>query len=380
MIAIDKSEGFSARSPKQLSMRMAEYFGDSYLSYYANHLDVSNGELLMRQFIKSQNNIFEYIKKEIVRKVITANYLGDIRKSIWFATKLIQQARLEIISPMYDIKGNYIRRQIEKSLQEQVENFAISFQGLKDPRSRLNEDFKLELQQKKILEVDFRLWGLSKTLQDKGIFKKLKPAYINQHVIDDADGLKAIINFLSGGKARVYILHDTGDLNLGYQYLVPQRNTEGEIYKEAFKHFEWIPKGPDYFDIDLTVDGSQDGLILEYLMHVVLGTTELIVIKKPGAAWDDGEMICAFNQYRFLKPHEIHSGTTDGNLYDSRKYDNFQVVITKQSATFDVSGWLNHMGLTRGSTGEFAAYMNSIFEDPDNYLLNFLERYRKYSH
>jgi len=115
-------------------------------------------------------------------------------------------------------------------------------------------------------------------------------------------------------------------------------------------------------------------------MHVILGTTELIVIKKPGAAWDDGEMICAFNQYRFLKPHEIHSGTTDGNLYDSRKYDNFQVVITRQSATFDVSGWLNHMGLTRGSTGEFAAYMNSIFEDPDNYLLNFLERYRKYSH
>ncbi|KKK65710.1 hypothetical protein LCGC14_2971400, partial [marine sediment metagenome] len=312
--------------------------------------------------------------QEVTKQIVTANYLGDIEKSIWFASRLIQKARQELFNPKFEI--DFMRERLEKYINRHDEIFQITFSGIKDPTNPLSTDFELQISQTDILKQDIRFWGYKKALYEKSkIYKNSKPAYIKQYVDDGANNLKAIINYLSGGKARIFILTDTGNPNLWYQYLIPQRNLNGEIYTEALKSREWLPKGPEYFDVDLNPVGSQDILILKHLMNVVLGTTDLIVIKGPGGTWNDGEMICAFNQYGFLKPHEIFSEPSGNKVYDAYKYDNFQIVITHQTATFDVTGWLNHMGLTGGSAGDFRAYINSIFGDPSNYILNFLKRY-----
>lgn len=192
---------------------------------------------------------------------------------------------------------------------------------------------------------------------------------------DTTDDLELTIKTLTGGKARIFILTDTGDPNLGYQYLVPQTNKEGDIYVEALKSREWLPKGPSYFDIDFTTEGSQDHLILDHLVKVMLGTIDLIIIKEEGGAWDDGKMVCAFNQYKFFKPSEIYSGPSDGKVYDTYKYNNFQGRITEQSTKIDERGWFNFMGWSFGGGSEFHNYLNTIFNDPDNYLNNFLIRY-----
>ncbi len=142
---IDKAGGFSAKSPKQLSMRMAEYFGNTYLNYYATNLDVSNDQLLMKQYVKSQNNLFEYIKQEVTRQIVTANYLGDIEKSIWFASRLIQKARQELFNPRFEIGS--MRWFLEDKINSEIAIFPITFSGIKDPTNPLSTDFELQISQ-----------------------------------------------------------------------------------------------------------------------------------------------------------------------------------------------------------------------------------------
>jgi len=235
----------------------------------------------------------------------------------------------------------------------------------------------LRLDQTSVLESNIRLWGHQRRLTDNSMFTNLKPAYVNQYIQDTTDYLRTFIKILTGGKARIFILTDTGDANLGYQYLVPQQNRDGDIYKEALKSREWLPKGPSYFDVDLTSKNPQDRKILEHLVNVILGTTDLIVIKEEGGAIDDGKMLCAFNQYKFFRPNEILSGPSSGKVYDAYKYNNYQMIITAQSIKFYKRGsaWLNYMGWSFGSGSDFRNYINSIFNDPSNYLNQFLIRY-----
>jgi len=356
-------------------MRMAEHFGISYLDYYANHLDISDDQLLMKQFVDSQTKLFKFIKSEIIKKVVTGNLLGSQDKNYWFATRLIQRARHELYSPNYDLKDNLLRRQLEKQLIKKPEIMQLSFHKIKIPGTTI--DFILTIKQSDVLNIDFRSWGLNKKLHDCGLYTKLKPAYVNQYIQDTTDYLKTFIKALTGGKARIFILTDTGDANLGYQYLVPQQNRDGAIYKEALKSREWLPKGPSYFDIDLTSKNPRDRIILEHLVNIMLGTTDLIVIKEEGGAIDDGEMICAFNQYKFFRPNEIHSGPSSGKVYDAYKYNNYQMKITAQSIKFYKRGsaWFNYMGWSFGGGSEFHNYLNSIFNDLSNYLNQFLVRY-----
>jgi len=109
----------------------------------------------------------------------------------------------------------------------------------------------------------------------------------------------------------------------------------------------------------------------------MLGTTDLIVIKEEGGAIDDGKMLCAFNQYKFFRPSEIHSGPSSGKVYDAYKYSNYQMIITVQSIKFFKRGsqWFNYMGWSFGSGSDFHNYLNSIFDNPSNYLNQFLDRY-----
>lgn len=377
LIAIDKSGGFCAKSPKLLSMRMAEHFGNSYLDYYANHLDISNDQLLMKQFVESQTELFKFIKSEIIKKVITGNLLGSQAKNNWFATRLIQRIRQDIYSPRSEAAVKNLRWQLETLLRSSHDStIELIFHGIKTPGS--TNDFVLILSQISVLKSDFRLWGHQRRLSDDSLFINLKSTYVNQYIQDTTDYLKTFIKTLTGGKARIFILTDTGDADLGYQYLIPQQNRDGDIYKEALKSREWLPKGPSYFDVDLTSEGSQDLIILKHLVNVMLGTTDLIVIKEEGGAIDDRKMICAFNQYKFFRPNDIHSGPTDGKVYDAYKYNNYQMIITTQSIKFYKrrSAWFNYMGWSFGSGSEFHNYLNSIFNDPENYLNQFLIKYR----
>lgn len=111
-------------------------------------------------------------------------------------------------------------------------------------------------------------------------------------------------------------------------------------------------------------------------MKVILGTTDLIVVKEEGSTKDDGKMLFAFNQYEFLGPNEILSGPSDGKVYNSYKYDNHQIVITEQKYGLDSYGWANHMGWSFGAGSEFHGYLDSIFKDLSNYLNQFLVKYR----
>ena len=220
LIALDKAGGFSAKSPRKLSMRMAEHFGHSYLDYYAKHLDISNGQLLMKQFIESQTNLFKFVKSEIIKKVITGNLFGNRAKNNWFATRLIRRARHELFSPSYDSTQNFLRRQLEDQLIEEDPIIKLSFHNVKLPGT--SNDFVLRTTQSDILSTNFRSWGYNKRLYEK-VYMSSKPAIMKQIIQDKTDYLESLITTLTNGgkKARIFILTDTGDANLGYQYLVP---------------------------------------------------------------------------------------------------------------------------------------------------------------
>lgn len=331
----------------------------------------------MKQFVESQTELFKYIKRKIIEKVVTGNLLGSQAKDYWFATKLIQKARFELYDPTYSSTKPFLRRQLEKQLTDKKERINLLFNGVKVPGTSI--DFVLTIKQSEVLNIDFRSWGLNKKLHDYGIYKNSKPLYMNHFIQDTTDYLKTLIKILTGGKARIFILTDTGDADLGYQYLVPQQKEGGEFHTAALRSRQWLPKGPSYFDIDLTSENSQDRLILEYLVNVMLGTTDLIVIKEEEGTIDDGKMICAFNQYRFFRPNDINSGPSDGKVYDSLKFNNYQVKITEQSIKFYKRGsqWFNYMGWSFGPNSEFYYYLNSILNDPENYLNQFLIAYTK---
>ena len=72
-----------------------------------------------------------------------------------------------------------------------------------------------------------------------------------------------------------------------------------------------------------------------------------------------------------------HARERREKVYDNYKYYNYQMKITEQTSKVRVRGWFNYMGWSFGGGSEFHNYLNSIFNDPRNYLNlnNFLIRY-----
>lgn len=214
------------------------------------------------------------------------------------------------------------------------------------------------------------MWGNIRKLTEAGFFKQNKHLYTDKIIADTADNLKTLIKTLSSGKARVFILHDTGDSELGYQHLVPYINKNGEVAKSALNHFEWIPKIFDgdrkdvrpYFDIDLTSESSEDHYILEHLVKVILSTTDTIVVKKEGASASSTEYVFAFNQYGFLEPNQIFSGEGPNDFYGSYEYSNYQMRLERKTNTFKgkVRNWFNYLGWSYGGAAEGTDFMNYL--------------------
>ncbi|KKM69104.1 hypothetical protein LCGC14_1454200 [marine sediment metagenome] len=398
LVAIDSV--ISANTPRKLSTNIARDFATSYLTSYTATRDMKIPQLVLPRFIESQKHLFEFIKKEIKSQVEDANYLGDKGKSVRFATEIVKKARMSIFDP--DFTKGQIRYQIEKSLTDLTTRYneyqEIIFHGIIDPNKGGN--FVLKISQIKLLESNFQSWGYIKNLhENNGFFKHSKnPMYIDNYIIDTADNIGTKISKFASGKARIYILHDTGDPNLGYQYLKPQtshateENPNGLVYVEALKHMKWIPKveknseGKDdrtkirtYFDVDLNPKNSKDKYILQHLVKVVLSTTDIIVVKEEGASWSDSEYTFAFNQYGFLSPSQIHSGSGTDTFYGSDKTGfrlfNYQMNLVKQTASFNSPlDWLLSPGWTFGGGSDFHQYLNNLFANNDDYS-KLLEQY-----
>jgi len=178
---------------------------------------------------------------------------------------------------------------------------------------------------------------------------------------------------LAGGKARVYILSDTGYPELGFQYLVPQTHMDGGgnemIHAKALETRVWLPKKKPYFDIDLS--SSDSSIILEHLARIMLSTTDLILFKEEGAIFTDNDLFAVCHS-GFFKPNEIYS--VGDNFEKIPYYYNFPYYynpMTVDQQEFDAIGWFNHMGL---STPEFFAYLEAVFDDVGNPLNDYLFR------
>jgi hypothetical protein len=139
------------------------------------------------------------------------------------------------------------------------------------------------------------------------------------------DQLKSIIKITGGSEERVRILplSDTGEADLGYQFLEPEENTGiGILPSEG------------YFDVDLKV--PSDIVNLHHIVNLLHTGKFAMVMKQADGTLNDGKMICAFNRDRFLRPQDIYSvgESTSLEITSIAEFINYRVVINEYVTAF----------------------------------------------
>ena len=174
-----------------------------------------------------------------------------------------------------------------------------------------------------LIELEAKAWGEPNYLQ-KPEYYEYKAQILVQNNDKVKKQLKSFINLLGDGKARFFILYDTGNPDLGYQYLVPQEHSN---------FIKFLPKENGYIDIDLSQSDNEYKLI--YLINLINTGKIAVVMKKIDGTFNDGHMICAFNREGFLEPDEIYSkGSITGNSYDNDNFIAYKIVINDYSTVF----------------------------------------------
>jgi len=249
----------------------------------------------------------------------------------------------------------------------------LIFEGIIDPST--GRGFRIEVTQSDLEIIGYRILGnvepihLSET-DSKGRLRRLNGVEIyrlkrliqEQYVSGTVDKLCHIINRYGKevgedhGKVRIFPL--IYNEQFGYQYLLPDRNSHGEIYAHALRNRPWLPKDPAYFKIDLNSPEGRSQL--RHIVKILQSERMLFIIKDRNGEFDDGNMIGALSSFGFVNKEEIFS--VQGDLSIDR-FTNYAINIIEQLVD---SSELNRLMrywnpvLPPMTQGDFKEYINEF--------------------
>ena len=278
--------------------------------------------------------------------------------SRWISDRLVFGTRLGLNYWQITSSGfGNIRMQLEAAIQNGDASLLLDLMLAKPSGS---ENYKTLVDINKYMENGIEIWGQRMVIRDNIDSVKSRETFDN--TIGLLKTLKAMISVLSdNGKVRLFPLYNTGEISLGYQFLVPSGDN---------KYIVDIPsKG--YFDVDV---GTDEGIFtLIHAINMMYSGKFAFVMKKPDGTLADGEMICAFNREGFMQPDEIFSlGSTAGTTYEYRNFDHFiayRMIITKLSTIFVGKNeeWLSYWSFS-GCWGSTYSNLKNDYDAYHNYL------------
>lgn len=369
LISLSASGGFGGENLRDLSKGIGIYLKTSYESYRARSLNPRNIYILGKKFLVDQSRTLDFIAKKIRATIIDGNYYRDSKKNIWLANQLIESARLGLVheGKSSSVSG-YLRDQLESFMENNEDNsrqnsLILEFNYL---ISGSKKNFELEITQTELVENGIISWG-KRAAFDSVEYAVFRAQLLHQNSHNIRKYLTHFINTIAtnnkiDNKIRIFPLLDSGDSNIGYEFIRSSKKYDRSI----------LPDGETYIDIDLS---SEEGIYK--LQHVInlLYTGELaFVVKDATGTWDDGQMIFAFNRDGFLKPNEIYSSNMVINRYsyefvgDNNKWRRLWIYPKAWSA--------NRMS----QNNDFDSYINYIINSKleKKYINSFIRLYMEH--
>lgn len=342
--------------PRRFSKDLSSSFKEGFDAYLIGH-PFEDEAYLETEFIKSQDILYDFIKRKIETKIISGNYLGGRAENRDFFSKVMKELRTKMYQTLYSKKAQSFSRFIELCFfkEERLEVspylkspvLKLSFSEI-DPLTRAN--FEIYLEKSEILNLEYKTFGrpedlnsISKDVTKSALKKPLEQ--IIKHLKDDVIRKSSLGN----GKVRIFpiVRVESKGVNYGYQYLVPKETATG-INKKALKYLPFLPKRTSYFDIDLTTPGSinyrNSMYSLEHIALTMLADFIPIdvgfVIKEAGASIDDQDIFCALDRDGYFQLREIFSDETGGNeLRGHNGYLNYPVQFDSIAYIGDNIDW-----------------------------------------
>ena len=314
---------FKAPSIETLARIMSKSFSNIYGNYYNAYLDFTDPNNLLSEFETSATQLFTFVKNKIETKVeLLSGQFGTLAELKDFKDNLVRVAKHDIFYLRTKIGSALptIRSEIETFSRTDVYEHSIVFSGIINPAT--GREFEISITQDDLVSIGYQIFGNielkdSSAIDSRGGYRRLTIQEIYQAKLGTKkltkdktiDLLQLIMNTygtIGGeefGKVRIFpMIYVKG---FGYQYMVPDKNSVGDVFAHALRNRPWMPKDPPYFDIDLSTNEGREQL--DHIVNILLGNNFLFVIKDRNGDFFDNNMIAAFNDNGFVAGDSILS-------------------------------------------------------------------------
>ena len=317
-----------------------------------------------KSYIKSQDKLFAFLKEELKDIIIKGNYLRDKSYNRWFLDKVLGFLGSRIyttrFSPSRGIESLsrfieasiYYDSELEKYVKPNYKEALIDIELTQIIDPRTEEPFSFSVHKSDILKQDIKFWGRPDVL--KSLSKESVSQSIGKNIKNVVDFMGKIIKDEDGGngKVRIYPVINimSKGVEYGYQYIIPGIKQDGTIKSKALDYLPYIPKSPEYFEIDLSDPESSDYIksiyVLEHIAFIMLTEMQAkfaFVMKESSGSYDDHEMICAFNREGFLDKNEIYSIDGGNDLRSANNYKNYNIMINSVKYPYKKADWFRNI-------------------------------------
>ena len=328
--------------------RIGHLFDENFKTFFRNNFDITHSQNEFNLFFETQEDVFRLIQEKLIDKVERLSPYEDPKLNKRFLDNLVLRAWREIFYTRPKLgELTTIRTKIEQFIQEKTEVLKLTFEGIIDPSTE--EDFFVRLTRDELIKVGAIIWG---TVEFSDGSSRISAQQISEYKFLNFDNnLEDLVSILEEiinrwgieegedtGKVKIFPLEFFE--GLGYQFLVPYRNADGNVYTHAMRARPWLWRSrdvPSYFEIDLSTNTGREDL--RHILAILLANDYAFVIKDRNGEYNDGQMICAFNHNGFMDKNQIYS--IEGDNDKVYRVSNYHMEINNQPEDFDVNAYNN---------------------------------------